>query len=311
MDIRSSQTLMTFHGSISPAIGQGDVFTGACEKVVHNPAWWRAHPYQTILANYVWGRRAAIGLFLAVLGALMLFSLPSFSQSAETPIPENAHARSYGKGWECDQSYRAQGDVCVAIIVPDNAYPTNRSYGSGWECQHGYNEVNGAECAKVVVPDGGFLDPSGERWQCLRGYLKTYEGCQKITLPDNAYLSDDSSGSEWRCDRGFEVKGDVCVAIQVPEHGFLNTANYGPAWLCERGFRSQGGKCNEVNVPENAYFDDTAYGPGWACNRGYAVSGDRCVVIDLPENAHLDRSGNRWDCHRNYRESNGLCVSNN
>jgi hypothetical protein len=30
----------------------------------------------------------------------------------------------------------------------------------------------------------------------------------------------------------------------------------------------------------------------------------------LPANAHLDRSGNRWECDRNFQRSKNLCILN-
>ena len=53
-------------------------------------------------------------------------------------MPANAQPKSYGEGWECDRGYRRGGDVCLAIVVPENAYATNRTYGAGWECLHGF-----------------------------------------------------------------------------------------------------------------------------------------------------------------------------
>ena len=64
-------------------------------------------------------------------------------------------------------------------------------------------------------------------------------------------------------------------------------------------------------IPANAYFDDASYGTGWKCDRGYAASGETCEFIIVPENAHLDRSGNRWECNRNFQKSKGRCVLNN
>ena len=64
-------------------------------------------------------------------------------------------------------------------------------------------------------------------------------------------------------------------------------------------------------IPANAYFDDASYGTGWKCDRGYAASGETCEFIIVPENAHLDRSGNRWECNRNFQKSKGRSVLNN
>ena len=39
-------------------------------------------------------------LFFAGALSLLAFALPSFGQSALLAIPENAHPKSYGDGWE-------------------------------------------------------------------------------------------------------------------------------------------------------------------------------------------------------------------
>ncbi len=250
-------------------------------------------------------------LFAVVFFVLLASPTPSNFVMAETvSIPENAHAKKYGGGWECDLSYRLDGDGCVAIAVPENAYPTNRTYGSGWACLHGFVEVGGTSCTEVIVPEGGYLDPSGERWRCLRGYTRIDDSCQEIVVPDNAYLTNSTYGSVWLCNRGYEIDGDACEAVAVPENAFLNASTRGRPWTCERGYFEQDGRCDAVIVPENAFFDDAAHGVGWKCERGYEASGNRCNAIELPANAHLDRSGNKWECHRNYHRSEGLCVLN-
>ncbi len=86
--------------------------------------------------------------------------------------------------------------------------------------------------------------------------------------------------------------------------------SYGEGWEFDRGYRRDGDACLAIIVPENAYFDDASYGPGWKCNRGFAESDVGCTEIDLLANAHLDRSGNRWACHRNFQRSQGRCVLN-
>ncbi len=213
-----------------------------------------------------------------VFALLAIFTVPAYSEVIVSSVPENAHKRSYGDGWECDRSYRASNDTCIAVVVPQNAYPTYRNYGSGWECSHGFIEVRETSCAKVFVPEGGYLAPSGTRWNCLRGYRKIDDICQKIVLPPDSYLTNSTRGPSWLCNRGFVALGNVCAPIEVPENAFLNVSDYGPPWQCERG---------------------------------YAVSGDRCTLIELPENAHLARTGNRWECNRNFQHKKGRCVLNN
>ncbi|WP_420677450.1 hypothetical protein [Cribrihabitans pelagius] len=215
---------------------------------------------------------------VVVFGLLAVFTVPAYPEAAASSVPENAHESSYGDGWECDRSFRAADDTCIAVVVPQNAYPTHRNYGSGWECMHGFIEVGGSSCAKVFVPEGGYLAPSGRRWNCLRGYRKIDDTCQKIVLPPDAFLTDGTHGPAWICNRGFEAKGETCAAIEVPENAFLAASAYGRQWKCERG---------------------------------YAVSGERCLLIDLPENAHLARTGNRWECNKNFQRKRGRCLLNN
>ncbi|HUT41257.1 MAG TPA: hypothetical protein VM011_07930, partial [Gammaproteobacteria bacterium] len=65
------------------------------------------------------------------------------AQAGSVEAPENARAKEYGKGWECNQGYRAVNGTCTAVKLPADAYLTNTSYGSGWECGRGYREVSG------------------------------------------------------------------------------------------------------------------------------------------------------------------------
>ena len=191
-------------------------------------------------------------LFMSSIIAILLFTLPVTAQTASQPMPDNASVKSYGEGWECDPGYRLNKNTCATVIVPQNAYDTNRSYGSGWECLHGFRRTDETACVAVEVPEGGFLDPSGERWQCSRGYIKVDDTCQEIVLPANAYLADASYGSTWTCERGFEETGDQCAAIAVPANAYLNGSGYGEPWTCERGFFEQGGLCEAVMIPANA-----------------------------------------------------------
>lgn len=252
-----------------------------------------------------------IWLLAVAILALLLLALPVHAQTALPPMPENASPQSYGDGWACNVGYRLDAGRCAAVVIPRNAYETNQTYGRGWECFHGYRAEGETDCVAVAVPEDGYLDPSGQRWHCSRGFMKIDDTCQEIILPANAYLADTSFGLPWVCHRGFEAENDTCVAIAVPANAYLNASRYGQPWTCERGYFEQDGSCTAVVVPENAYFDDSTYGTGWKCARGYAVSGQSCAAIDIPENAHLDRSGNRWECNRNFQKSKGLCLLNN
>lgn len=264
------------------------------------------------VVNPVPGRRDPSGLTILglglLIGALASIASPAFAQAS--PMPDNAHARSYGEGWECDRTFRRDGADCIPVVVPANAYPTKRIYGDGWACHHGYRETAAGACAQVVVPDGGYLDPSGANWSCLRGFEKRNAACVVLDLPENAYLSDSTYGRIWTCERGYAVVDDACEAIVVPENGYLNASGYGQPWSCERGYVDRGASCDGVIIPENAYFDETSYGPGWTCERGYKAVNDACIAVVLPANAHLDRTGNRWACNKNFQRSRGQCVLN-
>ncbi|MBT3361120.1 MAG: hypothetical protein HN403_15980 [Rhodospirillales bacterium] len=61
-----------------------------------------------------------------------------FAESASVRIPENATAKSYGGGWECNQGYREADGACVAIKVPENAHLDYS--GNDWECNRPYRK---------------------------------------------------------------------------------------------------------------------------------------------------------------------------
>lgn len=158
-----------------------------------------------------------MALFIGSILAVMLFILPAFGQTAGQLVPENASAKSYG---------------------------------NGWECLHGLRRTDEIACVAVELPEGGFFDPSGEQWRCLRGHIKLDDACQEIVRPANAYLADPSFGSTWTCERRFEATGDQCTAIAIPANGYLNGSGYGQPWRCERGFFEQTVLCEAVRSPQ-------------------------------------------------------------
>ena len=85
-----------------------------------------------------------------------------FAQGSSAEVPDNAHAKSYGNGWECNKGYRDVNAGCAAVKVPANAYPTNHSYGRGWECNRGYLEAD-ETCRFVKVPSNAYLNADGDR----------------------------------------------------------------------------------------------------------------------------------------------------
>jgi hypothetical protein len=125
---------------------------------------------------------------LVLLALLVTTSGVALAQDGTVEIPENAHAKSYGSGWECDQGYRDFNDACKAVQVPASAYSSSASssYGRGWECDHGYRAVD--------------------------------EACVAVKVPANGYLTADSAfGPGWQCDRAYRAVDKACVAVKVPE----------------------------------------------------------------------------------------------
>jgi len=236
------------------------------------------------------------------------FGVPVLAQDGIGPVPTNAQPRSYGGGWVCDLGYRVEGAECLALDIPEHAYPTGRSYGTGWECERGYEVVNGASCDPIPVPANAFLRSSGYDWQCDRGYRQERDACVSIDLPEHAYLTEENSGAGWSCHRGFVADAGSCQPIAVPANGYLTNADYGAAWDCERGFVEVDGRCDAIVLPANAFLEQDSYGPGWRCERGYELQSGGCIAIDVPQNAHLNRSGNRWSCNRGYQLSDGACI---
>lgn len=219
-----------------------------------------------------------INSFWALLLSALLVAGPdiAFAQGPSGAIPENARAKSYGGGWECNRGYRETKGACAAVKVPANAYATDTSYGRGWDCDWGYKEITrrAGRCVAVKPPTNAYVHASGDRWECNRGYRKA---------------------------------GESCVAVDVPANGYLADTSYGTGWKCERKYRAVGDRCVAVKVPKNGYFVDASYGPGWKCLRGFQAVQNTCVSIKIPAYAHLDYSGNDWECNRPYEKRRGRC----
>jgi hypothetical protein len=96
----------------------------------------------------------------------------------------------------------------VPVLVPDHALPSGLLTQSGWQCERGYLQQGNA-CVEVKVPANAFLDDMGHDWQCERGFRRQKNACVQIHLPSFAYL--DYSGNAWTCEAGFESAGDRCV----------------------------------------------------------------------------------------------------
>ncbi|RYG89426.1 hypothetical protein EU803_16970 [Loktanella sp. IMCC34160] len=252
--------------------------------------------------------RHPLARLIAIAGLIAAVAFPAYAQDGIGPMPTNAQPRSYGSGWVCDLGYRVEGADCLALDIPEHAYPTGRSYGTGWECDRGFEEVSGTSCDPIPVPDNAFLRSSGFDWQCERGFRQVRDACVPIVLPEFAYLTEESSGTEWACNRGYSAVGVKCTPIAVPANAYLTNATYGAAWVCERGFVKVNDRCDAIILPANAFLDQSSNGPGWSCERGYEPLSGACVAIDLPKNAFFDRSGNRWSCNQGFQLSDGACI---
>ncbi len=236
---------------------------------------------------------------------LVILAWIGVSASASPPsvgAPPNAHAKSYGGGWECDPGYRKVEDGCVAFTLPANARLDSR--GSGWECNRGYRNVDGS-CAFIDVPANAFLDARGRGWECDRGYRELHEACNAVEVPANAHP--DPSGSDWRCDRGHRRVGASCEPVELPPHAYLDCS--GDNWECDRGFRKSAASCAAVTVPAHGFLAHS--GSEWECDRGYQKSGASCLALTLPANGHIDYSGNDWACDPGYERKLGSCAARN
>ena len=67
-----------------------------------------------------------------------------FAQAGSVELPENARAKSYGSGWECERGYREDNGACVVVDVVENAHLD--SSGNDWECNRPYRKRQG-NCA--------------------------------------------------------------------------------------------------------------------------------------------------------------------
>jgi hypothetical protein len=122
------------------------------------------------------------------LATIMVLSFLTFSLlsigivHAQSSIPQNSHAISYGEGWECDWGFRKSDAACDAVAVPPNAH----------------------------------LDSVGNRWVCDRGYRGSNNSCTAIVVPENAYLLESRYGIGWACERGYRAETNACKLIVIP-----------------------------------------------------------------------------------------------
>jgi hypothetical protein len=239
------------------------------------------------------------------LGALLSVACGVLTPALAGVIPDNARASEFGGGWDCVWGYRRVGESCAAVRAPVDGYI--ESSGTRWECKRGFAKVEQQRCVKIKLPANAHLSDSwlDRNWQCDRGYHVVGEVCATTTVPSNAYLTDSSFGRQWECERGFHVVGERCAAVKIPPNGYLATA--GDDWKCERGFFKQGESCLAVAVPANAYLDTG--GDAWLCEHGFQRVASACVQLNIPPNGYVDYTGNAWRCIDGFHRQKDACVS--
>jgi hypothetical protein len=177
---------------------------------------------------------------------LIIFSLLAISpgyvyaKNDVIELPENATAKSYGTGWNCDKGYREKNSTCEVVIVPDNAYPTNKVYGIGWECNRGFRKRDDA-CIVIKIPVNGYLDYDGKQLKCNRGYLMVDKFCKVINVPKNGFLTKSAYGPGWECERGYQADKDACISIKLPENSHINFS--GNNWECNKPYQRRNNQC--------------------------------------------------------------------
>ena len=162
--------------------------------------------------------------------------------------------------------------------------------------------------AESTVPEHATSAQFGSGWTCNSGYRKVGQACERILVPEHAYLTNRSYGDAWVCNRGYRRSRDTCIEIVLPNNAYLNSPR-GDEWLCHRGYRKAETECILIPVPENAYLTNSTYGVGWKCERGFRHVNQLCEPVVIPEHAHLDMSGHDWRCNPPYRKRRGVCVA--
>lgn len=148
--------------------------------------------------------------------------------------------------------------------VPLNAQP--RLVGPGWECLAGFRRVDD-HCERISVPVNAVLSIDGRGWECLDGFRRRDEQCERIAVPANAALSLSSGG--WDCFDGFRRVDDRCQRTGTPV-----SADPRPSRACPLGKRNINGRCIPFLPPSNAAYADN--GDGWACLAGYRRIDNGC-----------------------------------
>ena len=72
-------------------------------------------PPQSVTAHVPADTPTFMALFMGSIIAVLLLAIQGFAQTADQPMPENASAKSYGDGWECNIGFRLNENACVPV----------------------------------------------------------------------------------------------------------------------------------------------------------------------------------------------------
>lgn len=71
-------------------------------------------------------RRALLAPIIALAMLTQILAIaPALAQTDRGAPPENAQARVYGPGWECDYGFARRGETCAAVVLPEHARSTD------------------------------------------------------------------------------------------------------------------------------------------------------------------------------------------
>jgi len=94
----------------------------------------------------------------------------------QNTLPENAHVRTHGEGWECKWGFVRLRESCEEIELPLHAYLSEK--GTFRECERGYQNINDASCVVLEIPESAHLDYKGNSWECDQSYRQNGYLCE-------------------------------------------------------------------------------------------------------------------------------------
>ena len=77
------------------------------------------------------------------------------------------HATLRWDRWQCNTGFKQDGDVCVALVAPDNGYVK----GSFVKCFAGFASGEDGTCNRIVATANAAV--RNDRWTRIPGYTRT------------------------------------------------------------------------------------------------------------------------------------------